>query len=182
MKPEYGWHFLADRNGAPVYRDGTPAHVGETLRHDGPLVLCESGLHYSLSPLDALAYTPGPYVCRIRIKGERIHVGDKGVCRKRTIIWMADATPLLHALARHWAAEVAYLWPAPEVVLRYLATGDESIRAAARDAAWAAAGDAAWAAARDAAWDAAWDATRDRQNDQFEAALMQIEKALEVKP
>ena len=39
--------------------------------------------------------------------------------------------------------DAAHLWNAPQIVLDFLKTGDESLRAAARAAAWA----AAWAAA-----------------------------------
>ena len=66
--------------------------------------------------------------------------------------------------ARECASDVLHLWDAPQVVKDYLATGDESIRAAARDAAgavaraaaWSAAGSAAWSAAGAAAGSAAW--------------------------
>jgi hypothetical protein len=62
---------------------------------------------------------------------------------------------MLRYFARTQAMSVAHLWDAPDVVAEFLMTGDESIRAAARDAARAAARAAAWAAARDAARDAA---------------------------
>ena len=205
MKSELAWHFLAEKNGRPVYRDGKPAHAGDVLTHADSLVLCKSGLHYSTKPIDAVKYAPGPWICRVRVGDERKYEGDKGVCRRREILWMADAMPLLQALARSWAASVLHLWPAPEIVVRYLATGDESIRAAAWAAAWAAAGDAARAAAGDAAraaagaaagdaaraaaWAAAWaaagaaarDAARDAQNAEFEAALATVEREIAAK-
>jgi hypothetical protein len=76
-----------------------------------------------------------------------------------------------------WCAlQVIHLWDAPDIVVRYLKTGDESLKAAAWTAAWAAARTAArtaaqataqaavwniaWAAARAAdvaSWDALWD-------------------------
>jgi len=173
MKPELAWHFLAEKNGRPVYRNEKPAHAGDVLTHADPLVLCESGLHYSTKPIDALRYAPGPWICRVRVGGERKYECDKGVCRRREILWMVDATPLLQALARSWAASVLHIWDAPEIVVRYLATGDESIRAAAE------------AAARDAAWVAAWDAARDAagaaQNAEFEAALATVEREIAAK-
>ena len=65
----------------------------------------------------------------------------------------------MRKFARLCAQDVLHLWDAPEIVKRYLETGDENIRenarAAANTAAWAAAC-AAWGAARDAAWAAAW--------------------------
>jgi hypothetical protein len=51
--------------------------------------------------------------------------------------------------ARWCALQVIGLWDAPEIVRRYLETGNETIRSAAWSAAWSAR-DAAWSAARDA--------------------------------
>jgi hypothetical protein len=71
---------------------------------------------------------------------------DKLVARQRTILWRIDSTDVLRKFARQCALDVAHLWDMPPVVSQYLETGDESIRAAARAAAW----DAARAAASDA--------------------------------
>jgi hypothetical protein len=86
---------------------------------------------------------------------------DKWVSGARRIVRRIDAEPVLLAFARWCAVRVAHRWDAPEIVLRYLRTGDESILAAARDAAMAATRDASMAAARAAAWAAAMAATRD---------------------
>jgi hypothetical protein len=151
------------------------------LRHDGPLVLCESGMHWSEHPLEALQYAPGDTLCLVEYGGETLRGSDNGCSRERTIIARMDAEPLLRYFARQQALSIAHLWDAPQIVLDYLMGDDaawDAARAAARaaawdaawaaawDAAWAAAGDAAWAAARaaaraaawDAAWAAAWDA------------------------
>jgi hypothetical protein len=75
--------------------------------------------------------------------------------------------------------QVIHLRDCPDVVRRYLETGDESIRDAARTAACDAACDAAWATTTAArtAWDA-WDAkdaaraaARDAQNNKLTAML-----------
>ena len=165
------WHFVGEtlRDGRPVPADGV------VLKHNGPLVMCESGLHFSKHPLDALAYAPGATLCLVECGGTVVEgIGnhkDKGICSERTIIARMDATDLLRYFARMQALSVIHLWDAPQIVCDYLVTGDESIRAAASDAARAAAGaaasDATRAAARDAAWaatlaaarDAAWAAT-----------------------
>ena len=63
----------------------------------------------------------------------------------------------MRKFARECASDVLHLWDAPQVVRDYLATGEESQRAAAEAAAEA----AAWTAARDAAEAAAWAAARD---------------------
>lgn len=186
------WHFV--RGPAPgVLRDGRPVVVRETVCHDGALVLCESGLHASVRLIDALGYSPGSVICRVRVGGEIVKDHNKLVASERTVLWSFDAEAVLRAFAHRCALDVVHLWPAPEIVVRYLRTGDESIRdgagdaarsaarsvagdaagAAAWDAAWAtvraaagaAAGAAAWAAAGDAAWAAAWAAARDAAGD-----------------
>ena len=172
------YHFVGDtlRDGSPVPDDGVK------LVYDGEIKLCNTGYHASLHPFDALKYAPGNTLCLVECGGEIIHGDDKLVCAERTIIKRIDAEPLLRDFARWCALKVVHLWDAPDVVVEYLKTGNESLRADARDAArdaaraaaWAAACDAAWAAARAAAraaWDAsrdAEDASRDAHRDEFE--------------
>src|SRR5574343_2040907 len=176
------YHFVGDklRDGCPVPPDG------EWLVHDGPVRMCESGLHASRHPFDALMYAPGPILCLVDCDAIDAEENDKLVCRRRRIVARFDATDMLRAFARQCALDVIHLWDAPQVVRDYLTTGDESLRDGTRDAAWAAARDAAraaaraaardaaWAAARDAAWeaarDAAWDAARDAAWDAARAA------------
>ena len=117
---------------------------GETLRHNGPLALCVGGLHASRRIIDALRYAQGPVLCRVRLGGKIVHDDDKSVAERRTCLWHIDATEVLWAWARRCALDVIGRWDAPDVVRRYLETGDESLRAAAWDAARA----AAWTAAR----------------------------------
>ncbi len=165
------WHFVGRklRNGQPVPEDG------EVLRHDGELVMCNEGLHASVRAVDALSYAPGAIACRVKCGGVIVHDDDKLVCSERTILWRVDAEEMLRDFARQCALDVVGLWETPEVVVRYLKTGDESLRDAAMAAsgpdgtaastatgtvAWVAAWVAAWAAAsataRDAASTAAW--------------------------
>ena len=177
------WHFAAMVGGRPVMRDDTPIEIGK--RYTLPnATMCVVGYHGSPTALDALNYAPGCWVSKREILvTSRQH--DKVVGTECVHTKGADATETLRKFARLCALDVIHLWDAPDVVVRYLKTGDESIRAAeraaardaptdaARDAvgaaAWAAAWDAAWDAARDAAWDAAraaaraaaWDAARD---------------------
>ena len=142
-----GWHFVgaALRGGRPVPADG------EVLRHDGPLSMCNSGLHLSTRTIDALKYAPGSTVCRVRWGGEYQRGGDKIVCRERTILWRVDGEAVLSEFGRR-VMSGGYKWDA---------AGEDCWAAAsdaAWDAAWAAAGAAAGAAARAAAGAAAWDA------------------------
>ena len=132
------WHFTSGtlRDGRPIPADG------EALHHDGPMVMCKSGLHWSRTPLAALGYAPGATLCRVEVWGDVVEDDDKGIARNRVILWRMDATDLLREFARRCALDVAHLWDAPEIVLDYLRTGDETKRRAAADAA----ADAAYAA------------------------------------
>jgi hypothetical protein len=135
------WHFTgaALRDGRPIPADG------EVLHHDGPLVMCASGLQWSRTPLAALGHAPGATLCRVEVWGDVVEDDDKGIAHNRVILWRMDATDLLREFGRRCALDVAHLWNAPEIVLDYLRTGDETKRRAAAYAAYAA--DAAYAAA-----------------------------------
>src|SRR5690606_392190 len=170
-----GWHFVAaDRRLRWPLRRGEPRPVvepGQTLRVEGPPVLCKRGLHASRRGLDALQYAPGPVVCRVRLGGEIVEGADKAASTERTVLWLADATRVLHEFAL-WCAERALTrereagrepnpraWAALEVKRRWLegaATDEELV------AAWGSAFDAVagWSSAFNvvAAWDAAFDA------------------------
>lgn len=149
------WHFIANNN----LRDGgAPAPVGGVERWDGPVVLCESGLHACLRPLDALNYAPVGKTIQVRLvslSGTVVHDGDKAAATERLILASADCTRVLHEVALHYAESVRHLikddrrWAVLDVKRRWLdgeATDDEL--AAARDA---------WSIAWHAVWDGAWD-------------------------
>ena len=154
--PVLAYHFVGAtlRDGRAVPRDGA------WLVHDGAVKMCESGLHASRHPFDALQYAPGPILCLVECEDTVAEDNDKLVCRRRRILRRHDMMEYLRWFARSQALSVMHLWDAPDVVLEWLMTGDESLRAAAGDAAMAAArADAradAWAAAMAAAWAAAW--------------------------
>ena len=162
------WHFAEiDDKARPVMRDGTLIKPGKKYE-TGVAQLCVSGYHGSERVIDALHYAPGPWVSKRTITGTIVR-GDDKLCGTECVHSEGiDATEVLRKFARMCALDVIDKWDAPEVVVRYLKTGDESIRDAARAAAWAAA-DAADAA--DAARDAAWDAARDAQNKRLTRML-----------
>jgi hypothetical protein len=144
------WHFVGEK-----LRDGRPVPAdGEWLEHEGPLVMCRSGLHAGERAWYALHYASGPVLCLVELDGEMIEGEDKVVARRRKIIVRRDITDLLRRFAREEALRVAHLWCCPEVVRRYLETGDESIR----DAAYVAIDTAPAAPAVDAAYAAAYSA------------------------
>ena len=152
-------------------RDGRPIPAdGEWLVHEGQVTICETGLHASSHPFDALQFAPGATLCIVECEDIVTEHVDKLVCRRRKIVKRIDATELLWKASREYAKSVLHLWDAPQVVKDFLDTGDESLMAAARSEerfSRNAARAAAWDAARDAAWDAAWAAARDAQRDLF---------------
>ena len=141
-------------------RDGQPLVVGSEYVFDGEPVMCESGYHASRHVFDAMENAPGSILSRVECKEITDECDDKLVCRRRRVIATIDATKILRKFARMCALDVIHLWDAPDVVVRYLKTGDEALRDAARIAAWD---------ARSAAWDTG-DAARDTRDDAREAA------------
>lgn len=133
-----GWHFVDEtlKDGADVPPDG------EALTAGGPLQLCERGLHASERVLDALKFAPGDTLCRVECDGVEERQIDKFVCASRTIVWRIDAEEVLRAFARRVALEVSEYWDMPDEVRRYLETGNETLRVAARGAARQASRDA----------------------------------------
>ena len=159
-KPVLAYHFT---DGWQL-RDGQPLVVGSEYVFDGEPVMYECGYHASRHVFDALKYAPGSILSRVECREITDECDDKIVCKRRTVIQTIDATDLLLRFARMCALDVIHLWEAPDIVIRYLKTGDESLR----DAAWSAAGDAVGDAVGDAeryaewgaAWSAAWAAAR----------------------
>ena len=154
------------------YGDGRVIEAGETHIVECKPILCEQGLHGSVKPLDALSFAPGPMVWRVELSGDLDIGDDKVAATSRKYLWGYDATDVLCKFARLCALDVIHLWDAPEVVVRYLKTGDEPLRAAALEATLEAAGGAAWSAARKKAWAAAWAAAWEKQNKRLYKMLM----------
>ena len=151
LPKNYAWHFVGKtlRDGSPIPPDG------EWLTFAGECIMCQSGLHASRNPFDALQYTPGNTLCLVEVADIVEEQSDKLVCRKRKIIARMDATELCQYFARYAALSVVHLWDAPDGVLDFLMTGKN-----AAEAAWAAAGAARAAGAAETAWAAAWAAAR----------------------
>ena len=162
-KPVLAYHFTDGYH----LRDGQLLETGREYVFDGEPVMCECGYHASRHVFDALKYAPGSILSRVEFREITDECDDKIVCKRRTVIQTIDATDLLLRFARMCALDVVHLWEAPDIVIRYLKTGDEALRDAARIAAWDARS-AAWDA-RSAAWDTG-DAARDTRDDAREAA------------
>jgi hypothetical protein len=141
------WHFVSAYR---KYRDGNTVVPGYIYSVDGPLLMCQWGLHASKRPLDALRYAPGPVVCRVEQWGDVQHDTDKFVSRHREVLWVADASIELRRFACWCARQV---WPlltdersrhAVEVAEAYCdGKATKKVLTAANTAAWAAS-DAAW--------------------------------------
>ena len=164
------WHFLPEDKRLG-YGDGRLVEVGQTLECEGEPALCSNGMHGSVRLIDALKYASGPIVCRVEIEGDVIESEDKLCGRRRTVLWMLDATQILHEFACQCAEDAMTLVERPDersvaAIEAKRAWLDGKITDEELDAAWAAAWDAAldaasWAAARDAAaWAVAWAAAR----------------------
>jgi len=161
------WHFVRNVKGRLLLRDGREVPpLGEWLTHDGPVAICESGLHASYRALYALQYCEWEHAaaCLVEVDDVIAERSDKLVCRRRRVVAVVrDADETLRLFARCQALSVIHMWDAPAVV---------NARSAARSAARAAARAAAWAAARDVAWVAAWVATWDAARDELESLLL----------
>jgi len=139
MKPEMGWHFIRE-DGKLGHNDGCKVRAGELLKYRGkePIALCQAGMHASRNILDALQFAPGPVICRVELRGEIVRGDDKSVATERYCHWMLtpeQSGMVLCHFARWCALRVIHQWKAPDVVVQWLLTGDESLWAAARAAA-----------------------------------------------
>lgn len=125
------WHFVDEtlKDGRPVPADG------ERLTHAGPVSLCEGGLHASERVIDALKFAAGNIICRVECDAVGERQSDKFVCGARTIVWRIDGDEVLRAFARKVALNVAEFWDMPGEVRRFLETGNDNLRVAARGAA-----------------------------------------------
>ena len=164
-RPLLAWHFGGDACG---FNDGRPIKVGERQRflpangHTG-IYVCESGMHASEDILDALWWSRGTIIRRVKLSGGAIISDDKVCAEYRTVIWAVPGEELLRIFACKCALSVLHLWSPPPVVVRYLHTQDDTLRyeasaiasaiasAAADEARAARAARAAFAAARAAA-------------------------------
>lgn len=184
------WHFTGDDKKLG-YGDGRQVRAGRTLKVKFPWLgfikptLCEAGMHGSENILHALKYAHGPYLWRVEMSGDIVRDDEKLVAASRKALWGFDAYDILRTFARRCALDVVHLWDAPDIVRRFLETGDESIRHTACGEAWAAEWAAKWAAGRfarraavrSAAKSAAMDAAMDAALDKACAAVEEAARA-----
>ena len=139
------------------YGDERKIEVGLTHKVEGSPILCGNGLHASTRIIDALNYAPGPILYLVELGGKIDKGSDKICALERTYIAEYDATDLLRQFSRDQAMiNIEKIKPYAsneefKLIIKWLTTGDESLRSAARSAAES----AARSAARSAAWSAA---------------------------
>ena len=177
MKKIKAWHFVADDR-MLAHQPGLEVAPGYIYSEDGPIVICESGLHGSRKLRDALIYAPGSYLCRVEMWGDVTEYDDKLVARHRHVIAAQDVSAELRLWAC-WCVRQQWHLLTDErsrnaiVVAERFAHGEATRGELA--AAWAAARDAARAAARsaarDAALSAAWAAASNAQNAELDRVM-----------
>jgi hypothetical protein len=146
MKTVKGWWF-SEGYRLP-YEDNRIIKIGKTHKIKGEIIPCENGLHASERIIDALDYAPGSIIWKVELSGTVIKGKDKLCASSRKYLsGGVDCSEVLRKFTRLCALDVIHLWDAPQVVIDYLKTGDESIRPAA----WSAAEAVTWSAARYAA-------------------------------
>ena len=95
------WHFIhPDRR--LRFKPFTDIVDGETLTAEGPLVLCENGMHASVRAIDALSFISwrSAIVCRVEL-GDEVEIGANKVCaRTRKVLWSAPAGDVFVKFAR----------------------------------------------------------------------------------
>lgn len=148
-----GWHFLP-QNKRLGYGDGRVVRAGCAYKMRGKTpMLYWAGMHASQRLLDALRLASGPIACRVEVWGD-LKIDDKRICgTHRRVIWMVDATDVLH----RFACRVA-----KNALTKNNITDERCWRAINTKLKWlkGEATDADLDAAQDAALDAALDATR----------------------
>ena len=149
------------------YGDGRKITVGKMHTVKGTPELCRCGLHGSVNLSDALEFAQSATLYRVEITRKIVEGLNKVVGQRRKYLVRLDATDVLRKFARQQALiNIALLMPhtTPEkyaLLVEYLETGKEELRAVAEAAAWDAARGATGAATRVAAWAAARVAARD---------------------
>lgn len=129
-----GWYF-ADESRKLRYGDNRLITIGRTHRVKGDVLAGYHGLHASERAIDALISTPrtGKIVYRVKLHGKLSHGFNTSCASCRTYLsGNVDASETLEEFARWCALQVVRLWDCPDVIKKYLETGDEEIRSKAK--------------------------------------------------
>lgn len=95
-----GWHFTTPCIGSRILVNRTTKEckVGEWVSVTGNIRICEWGLHWSRTPLQAAWFRRGMLLCRVRVTApiDEFHTRRcfKAVSRYRKILWTFDTRRL----------------------------------------------------------------------------------------
>jgi hypothetical protein len=115
------WHLC---EGSSCPSDGTEQ------TYAGHIVLGEAGFHAYLHPADLLGVSRAyarPVACLVACTEIHDRDATRLVCRRWRVVAKVNVADVAWPYARAEAARVADYWRAPEIVRRYLATGDTAI-------------------------------------------------------
>lgn len=94
----FAWHFSAFSLRLR-YGDARLIERGKTLSVEGPVILCERGMHASEDIFDALHYAPSSYLWRVAVWGDVRRDVDKIAGTHRHALWGLDAEEILRGMA-----------------------------------------------------------------------------------
>lgn len=127
-KTVLAWHFLCP---GETLRTGDRAPKdGEWLIYKYRPSICQTGLHASSHPFDALKYAPSLTLCLVRCtKPTAVHE-DKFVCQARQIVARRNVKPLILEMARmavlsEVSRRSAHTDNVSQSLLDYLITGEK---------------------------------------------------------
>ena len=144
------------------YDDNRVIKAGITHKVGGEHGLCGHGLHASKNIIDALRYAPGNHLWIVELSGEVVHCRDKSYATERKYICGANIEKILNKFAREQAlVNIKLIKPHCtnenyDLVVKWLETGDETLRCTVRDIADGVLCATAYSAARNAARNAAY--------------------------
>lgn len=98
MKKIRAWHFS---NGTLHYQTSMTIEAGRvySIEPDRKPALCSYGMHGSKRAIDALQWAKGPIISRVDIWGDVEEDNNKLCGRHREVLWVANATRMLHEFA-----------------------------------------------------------------------------------
>ena len=135
------YFYFAPPNKCLDYGDNRPIVVGETHTVECTPIPCRQGLHASERVIDALKYAKSEHLYVVELGGEIVEGTDKLAAQSRKYVKYADIKNVLREFARRQALiNIEKIRPytdtdAYQTILRYLKTGDDTLRSAAWSAA-----------------------------------------------
>jgi hypothetical protein len=110
--------------------DGRIPVAGETHTVDCVPKLCEIGMHATKRLIEALylGFAYSTRLWRVEISGGIKSDYYSLIGKSRKYLWRVDISDVLQKFARKSALDVIHLWEAPDIVIKYLKSGDKSLR------------------------------------------------------